>query len=279
MARLAPPDRDLAEAALAEPKPTVQPGSLSDGGWTATRVPDTGDIEEITTPSGIRLAGQDGVLLAFRHETYDAADICRHMDSYLTHREEWAILDHGKPGLEKATTAESAIWAPKFDDDSYTMPAQARRDLGAPARVDYSLQAEGDALILTLSLRGKRANRMPEAGFLHITPAASSDWRIRKMGLWHDSFVRRGGAHLHAAEAVLTTSGPHELTVELLDAALVGPCRSNFMTFLSDDPDWSQGLRVNLYNNKWGTNFPMWWEGDVRFRFRLRFDETSDASV
>lgn len=279
VARLTPPDRNLAEATLAEPKPTVQPGSLSDGGWTATRVPDTGDIEAITTPSGIRLAGQDGVLLAFRHETYDAADICRHMDSYLTHREEWAILDHGKPGLEMATTAESAIWAPKFDDDSYTMPARSRRDLGAPASVDYSLQAEGDALILTLSLRGKRANRMPEAGFLHITPAASSDWRIRKMGLWHDSFVRRGGAHLHAAEAVLTTSGPHELTVELLDAALVGPCRSNFMTFLSDEPDWSRGLRVNLYNNKWGTNFPMWWEGDVRFRFRLRFDETSDASV
>jgi hypothetical protein len=32
---------------------------------------------------------------------------------------------------------------------------------------------------------------------------------------------------------------------------------------------YAQGIRVNLYNNKWGTNFPMWWEGDGLFRFVL----------
>jgi hypothetical protein len=26
-------------------------------------------------------------------------------------------------------------------------------------------------------------------------------------------------------------------------------------------------MHFNLYNNVWGTNFPMWYEDDARFRF------------
>ena len=83
------------------------------------------------------------------------------------------------------------------------------------------------------------------------------------------SYVRRGGARLQAAEAVRSRGGTLWLTIELIDAALVGPVAGGFMPYVPDGPDWSQGLRVNLYNNKWGTNFPMWWEGQARFRFRL----------
>jgi hypothetical protein len=269
VANLAPPDRALAEAALAETDPVAPAGGLSDRGWSATLAPATGDVMEITAPSGARLTGQDGPLFAFRHESYDADDIRLHMDSYLMHGEEWAILDHGKPGLESARTAESGVWAPEPAQGGFTMPERARRALGAPDSVGYSLRADGDALILTLTLRGKPANRMSEAGFLHVTLAGAACWQVRKMGLWHDDYVRRGGARLHAAEAVRSCGGIPDVTIDLIDAALVAPVAGGFMPWLPDGPDWSQGLRVNLYNNKWGTNFPMWWEGEARFRFRL----------
>jgi hypothetical protein len=269
VARLAPSDRALAEAALATTEAEAQAGRLTDGGWSATADPATGDIAAITAPPGVRLTGQDGALFAFRHESYDADDIRRHMDSYLTHREAWAVLDHGKPGLENARTAVSAVWAPEPTRGGFTMPERARRDLGAPDGVAWDLRAEDDALILTLALSGKRASRLPEAGFLHVTPAGSPRWQVRKMGLWHDSHVRRGGARLQAAEAVRSRGGTPDVTIELVDAALVAPVAGGFMTYLPDRADWSQGLRVNLYNNKWGTNFPMWWEGEARFRFRL----------
>jgi hypothetical protein len=272
VAHLAPDDRALADAALAGTDPAAPAGSLSDGGWSATIAPATGDILEIGAPSGARLTGKDGPLFAFRHETYDSGDIRRHMDSYLMHGEEWAILDHGKPGLEVARTAESAVWAPEPAPGGFTMPERARRDLGAPSSVGYGLRADGDALILTLTLRGKPANRMPEAGFLHVMPAGSPCWQVRKMGLWHDSHVRRGGARLQAAEAVRSRGGALGLAIDLIDAALVAPVAGGFMPYLPDGPDWSQGLRVNLYNNKWGTNFTMWWEGEVRFRFRLTIE-------
>ena len=38
-------------------------------------------------------------------------------------------------------------------------------------------------------------------------------------------------------------------------------------TYLREIPDYGAGVRFNLYNNKWGTNFPRWWEGSVMFRF------------
>jgi hypothetical protein len=155
------------------------------------------------------------------------------------------------------------------------MPERARRDLGAPGSVAYDISADGDALILALTLRGKRANRMPEAGFLQITPAGRPGWQVRKMGLWHDTYVRRGSARLQAVEAVRCGSMTNGFTLELVDAALIGPVAGDFMSYVAEPPDWSQGLRVILYNNKWGTNFPMWWAGDAQFRFRLEIDAAS----
>lgn len=274
VARLAPPDQVSARAALAEVRGAPSGDRrLADAGWTATTDPATGDIAAMTAPSGVQLSGQDGSLFGFRHETYDAADVSRHIDSYLLHRAEWAILDHGKPGLAQAQTAQSAVWAPVQRGKGFTMPAPARRDLGAPSSVAYDLRAEGpNAAILTLILRLKRANRMPEAGFLHVTPRAGSGWQVRKMNLWHDSYVRRGGARLQAVEAVRATGEAARFTIDLIDAALVGPVEGGFMPYCAEAPDWSAGLRVNLYNNKWGTNFPMWWSGDMQFRFRLTLE-------
>ncbi len=34
-------------------------------------------------------------------------------------------------------------------------------------------------------------------------------------------------------------------------------------------PDLSLGWELNLHNNVWGTNFPMWFGDDARFRFRV----------
>jgi hypothetical protein len=274
VACLAPPDQALARAALAETRaaPAVN-RPPDDAGWTATIDPSTGDIAAIMAPSGAQLAGQDGSLFGFRHETYDAADVRSHMDSYLMHHQEWAILDHGKPGLAQAQTAQSAVWAPVPQGKGFTMPAQARRDLGAPASVAFHLRAEGPGVaLLTLILRGKRANRMPEAGFLHVTPRSGPAWQVLKMGLWHDRHVRRGGARLQAAQAVRSTADGTGFAIDLIDAALVGPVAGGFMPYSADSPDWSSGLRINLYNNKWGTNFPMWWSGDAQFRFRLRLE-------
>ena len=286
-AALGSADRAMADAALAElvppPPATPQPGTqLAHNGWSATLDATTGDIAQLTAPDGRVLAGAAGALLAYRHESYDWAALQRHLDTYLQHREQWAILDHDKPGLAGARTARTATFVPAhrgIGADGRTaiaeLPGDARAALGGPARHEMSIRGlDARRVAVTLVLRDKPANRMPEAGFLTLTPAEARNWSLRKMGLWHDTrnIARRGGGQLQAVEAVRTGLGADRLTVTLLDCALVGPASSPFLPFQPDVPDFDAGLRINLYNNKWGTNFPMWWEGTLAVRVVLTLD-------
>jgi hypothetical protein len=48
------------------------------------------------------------------------------------------------------------------------------------------------------------------------------------------------------------------------------PGAPSLMNFHDGQPPLRQGMHFNLYNNVWGTNFPMWWEGDFKARFQIR---------
>ena len=285
LSHLAPADRAAADIALAELTPSapaeLQSGgtTLESNGWIAELDGSTGDIARLTAPGGRRIEGADGTLIGYRHESYDWTELQRHLDSYLQHRDEWAILDHDKPGLGKARTARTAVFTPThlgIGADGRTaigeLPSEARNQLGGPARQELSIRGLSPHQVeVTLVLRDKPANRMPEAGFLTLTPADGENWSLRKMGLWHDggNVVRRGGGQLQAVEAVRVGTSAGRLEVALLDSALVAPAQAPFMPFQPDVPSYAGGVRVNLYNNKWGTNFPMWWEGTARFRVVL----------
>ncbi|HWV22219.1 MAG TPA: DUF5054 domain-containing protein [Devosia sp.] len=283
LAELDTADRQAADRVLSETtvlpaaEPTGMATNLSDGGWTADLDPATGSIAALIAPSGTPIAGKDGVLFGYTHESYDWTELQKHLDTYLQHRQEWAILDHDKPGLDRARTARTAAIAPVLEGTNEatsiaTLPAAAHAEIGAPARCDIALRGLGDRQAeITLTLRDKPANRMPEAGFFRFTPRGGEVWRLRKLGLWHDSaaIARGGGGQLQAVEAVETSANGQTLSLTLLDAALVAPVTAPFIPFEHERPDFSGGLRVNLYNNKWGTNFPMWWEGDAKFRFVL----------
>jgi len=252
---------------------------MADAGWQAEVDPTTGDLLSLSAPDGRVLAATTGSLLGFRHESYDHAALQAHLDSYLQHRLDWAVLDHDKPGLAGASTACHHHFAPlgagiaRGHVSLGTLPALAHDLLGAPASCAIALRGlDGDRVEVSLSLAGKPANRMPEAGFLHLG-SETAEPRLRKMGLWLDPgrIVPRGGGQLQAAEALRFVSGALRVQIDLLDAALVGPLHSPFMPYQPAPPDFTSGMRVNLYNNKWGTNFPMWVEGDMRFRFVLTF--------
>ncbi|MDP2782697.1 DUF5054 domain-containing protein [Devosia sp.] len=275
---LTPADRSSADAALAElipPAPaTPLPGSvLRDKGWTAELDASTGDIARLTAPDGTVVAGMAGSLLGYRHESYDSRELQRHLDSYLQHREDWAILDHDKPGLETARTARTAAFTPAhlgIAPDGRTaiaeLPAEARERLGGPGRHELAIRGlDTHRVEITLVLRDKPANRLPEAGFVSLTPAGAQHWQLQKLGIWNDghNIARRGGGQLQAVAAVRAQLGDRQLTATLLDSALVAPAAAPFMPFQPAVPDYEQGLRLNLYNNKWGTNFPMWWEGEL----------------
>jgi hypothetical protein len=285
VAELRAADKARAEAAWAPLVPETVPGTseamrgpIEIAGWSVSIDPTTGDIAGLNSPGG-GLTGANGSLAGYRYESYDASDMTRHLDSYLTNRPDWAILDHDKPGLDKSATAKSAEWRPSLaqvtrGDRSISvlaeMSAEAVRDLGAPQRVELVLEPIDEVrLQLSVVLRSKSPNRMPEASFLTFAPESAGDWRYRKMGVWQDPrrTAPRGGGQLQAVEEVAARTGGQGFTITPLDTPLVAPLDWPFMSFNTSPPDFGAGIRFNLHNNKWGTNFPMWWGGDFVARF------------
>jgi hypothetical protein len=281
MAKLDPDDLGLAADALAELEVPPVPQGLQSGAtglrvgdWQIEIDPVSGAIVRLVAPDGREIVGRDGTLMGFAYRSYDASDMATHLDTYLTDRPEWAILDHDKPGLINAASARSERFVPTLvgvDDREdgavivASLPELAHQTLGAPKQVEYWLAADGDRLQVTLVLRDKPANRMPEAGFFQFTPEEDTAWAFEKLGLVQpaDRVATHGGGQLQA----IFEASCDGLAIAPLDTPLVGPADWPFMRYNPERPDFSAGLAFNIFNNKWGTNFPMWWEGDFAARF------------
>jgi hypothetical protein len=248
----------------------------------------SGGVSSIDFPNGRTLKAGNGFLGALSYESYDGQDYADYKDSYLTMRAHWGEQDHGKPGLENAKSARSETFHPDWlgigvDEtgqavSKFRFDAGATTELGAPSACELRYRfVDQDTLEVTVCYFDKPANRMPEASFLSFAPAVDpGNWRFQKLGYQIDptDVVRDGNRQLHAVESVECETGEGGRVVFTpLDSPLVGPAETPFLLFFRGDVSMKSGIRFCLHNNKWGTNFPMWSEGDFVFRFYVSAPE------
>ncbi len=109
---------------------------------------------------------------------------------------------------------------------------------------------------------GQKANRLPQAYWFKWKGLEESEWEIRKLGQWI-----KADEVLYSPLLAATDFGVRnrQVTIESLDAPLVAPYGRRLLDVKA--PDDRQDLYINLYNNIWGCNHPMWYDDDSRFRF------------
>ncbi len=227
----------------------------------------------------------------FAYQTFSEADYTRFLSQYLTIQSWWAPQDFGKPGLDKYP-AQSRTWLPVSHIAHAGRTAHGVRlvsELAMPEAGDaapfvawprqmvmeLTLPDDDPAVHLQFQWFGKEANRLPEALWLSFQPvAANTDgWRLDKAGQPVNPLdvVSRGGRSFHA---VTRGASYHDAQggfhLQTLDAPLIAPGRRRLLDFDNRPPDMAGGLHVNLFNNTWGTNYVMWMDDDMRFRFVLR---------
>jgi len=144
---------------------------------------------------------------------------------------------------------------------------------------------DSDQIDISLNWKNKEANRIPEASWMMFNFALEKDTPcyLNKMGEYISPYevVENGNRALHAVWkdikcSVYNNSGnpkTMELVLESLEAPLVSIGNPRILEFDQTNPDISEGIYINLHNNLWGTNFPMWYEDDGFFRFKLTFRE------
>ena len=250
--------------------------------------PATGAINRlIDQQTGFTWADDQHPLALLRYERFGSDDYARFWEQYNRNRDNpevvaWAIEDFTKPGL---LVADHPVWQPHVttaDQDGSTraifvldFPSDAQ-EFGAPRQLCLNYTLSEDSLNVTLSWFDKPACRLPEAFWLSFQPNAANEdgWRFEKIGRRIDprDVVSRGARTLHAIDQRITyQDGARGFELASLDAPLVAPGQPSLLDFHNRVPEMRGGVHVNLYNNVWGTNFPMWFEDDAQFRFTLRF--------
>jgi hypothetical protein len=245
----------------------------------------------VRSDGALRIPGAAGAFLgALSYEVFGAADYARFQRQYLTEPENtgmWAPQDFGKPGLAKVlqrgrswkaqvVRVSAAADGRRMVIDS-AFPAEAASDFGAPRRLRTVVTLEEDgAIAFDLQWFDKPASRIPEALWFSFRPPVGLDarWGLHKLGGAVDplDIVRNGSRHLHIVQDGVTaedSSGSWHFSSP--DAALVAPGKPSLLDFNNEQPGpTADGIYFNLFNNIWGTNFPMWYGDDARFRFKVR---------
>lgn len=231
----------------------------------------------------------------YRYETFSKANYDRWFEEYLenirvTHP--WSEGDFGKPGMEFALPKpvhqlhspilQSLQHISSCSEDQVIvrliMPSNTVKDTGAPKELvlKYIFSKSCDLIDVSLLWKDKKAFRLPEAGWMSIGLVVDNPnhWELGKMGQWISPLfvVKNGNRNMHAVnEGVryLGTDGHVQITT--LDAPLVCPGEPRLLQFDQTFAPLDGGMHFNLHNNVWGTNFPMWVEGDAQFRFTLEW--------
>lgn len=235
-------------------------------------------------------AGRSTVTVFPSYQTFSEADYERYLHQYVRDLEKhrsWIMPDLSKPGIDAAgaksdlyRAALKRCWQ-RTDDDgitvisNWTLPAEARKRYGAPAEIQavFHLAEDSGKVDLDLSWFGKKACRMPEATWLSFQTSIgpAQRWTLRKMGREIDprDVVENGNRALHGIDdAAICRAGKRTFVLRSLDAPLVAPGTPSLLDFPNRQPS-TQAVHFCLQTNVWGTNFPMWLEDDMRYRFIL----------
>ncbi len=242
--------------------------------------------------TGRQWASDEHLLGQVRYELFAQSDYDRFWNQYVKAAEQsrgWASLDYCKPGVDQYIKTHQS-WSPRLDalyirqDDQgisflldLSLP-ESCTTLGAPRYLTLELTAPRDEPIIKLNLQWteKQATRLPEALWFSFHPIISDPqgWSFTKVGttITPLEVVSRGNRTLHAVDQDVVYQGVEgTFILETLDAPLIAPGKPSLLDFPDEQPDLFGGIHCNLYNNVWGTNFPMWYGEETRFRFVLRF--------
>lgn len=268
----------------------------------------TASAQETYTVEGYKLAfGVDGSLVhlsdkngkvwvdashpfgVYAYETFGTEDYARYFRTYMqnlpfTHP--WSDADFNKPGFEFVRPLPThQLYEPILTDVQrisggrfllrLRMPAEAHELYGAPKELEllYGFESDG-GIDVSLQWFGKEANRLPEASWFSCALKVDNPnlWMMDKIGLPVSSLrvVKDGNRNLHALDRGVSYEGADgRAFIETLDSALAAPGQKRLLQFDNSFVSLDKGWHFNLHNNIWGTNFPMWYGEDAKFRFRL----------
>lgn len=223
------------------------------------------------------------------YQMYDSHDYDRYLDHYLRARYGWALDDLGKTGLDSSKAVSVSLPAKVIQKETtkkkggtdylYELAFPAREGVDArayPEKMYAHVFADkkGRKAEVEVTIWNKPAVRLPEAYWLSFEADDILSIVAEKIGQPVDllDVVEKGNRQMHGIDRyvdLITSAGTIRIWSETAFLVNVGEARG--INYSTNYPDKRGGIHFNLNNNLWGTNFSMWDEGSLTYRFTLEW--------
>ncbi|OUO49922.1 DUF5054 domain-containing protein [Parabacteroides sp. An277] len=223
------------------------------------------------------------------YQMYDSHDYDRYLDHYLRARYGWALDDLGKTGLDSSKAVSVSLPAKVIQKETtkkkggtdylYELAFPAREGVDArayPEKMYAHVFADkkGRKAEVEVTIWNKPAVRLPEAYWLSFEADDILSLVAEKIGQPVDllDVVEKGNRQMHGIDRyvdLITSAGTIRIWSETAFLVNVGEARG--INYSTNYPDKRGGIHFNLNNNLWGTNFSMWDEGSLTYRFTLEW--------
>lgn len=255
---------------------------LTAGKWQL-KISSTGAIEKLA-------CGGDEVIrentacaaeyIGFNDDDYDFW--LNHYSRDIEKNAHWAISDFSRPLLKYVKGKYPSGRFPYRLNGAYQTGADqvladlqcdqsVCEELGAPRQIQILYTLKENGLTTELSWFGKDANRLTEAIYYHLMPA-NGKFELKKIGEWIDPYdiVDNGGKNIHAVQCARLKTDKGSYIFKNCHAPLLSPGKGKILHYDNKvDSIAENGITYILQNNVWGTNFPLWYEENARFIFRI----------
>ncbi len=208
-------------------------------------------------------SGDCPVLLSW--ELFDNRDMQRYKEQYFEADCDWGDWDNLKVGLPdyEGMTVEASVRKVYAKENKKLYILGYNEALTKEHGLPY-YAVEMDGTYCSVKMLGKRASRLPQALWLKFK-GMKEDWSFTKLGckVMPDEIV---GSPLITAMDGTVSNGEKE--IYSFDAPLIAPYGRRLLHY--GEERGKQDLYFNLYNNIWNTNFPLWYDDDIEYRFEIK---------
>jgi catechol 2,3-dioxygenase-like lactoylglutathione lyase family enzyme len=222
----------------------------------------------------------------YRYDIFSRREIVEYLKSYAYDLEPWFIADFGRPGYPEVPhrTFTGRASEPRIERGpgwgavitNFPQACESVEEMGNPAVVTQTitLHEESRWVDLEYRLTGKDESPLLEAGHVVFPFAARRPrYAVNKTGAVIDpstDIARGANRLLHSCERwVDVEDGRAGILVIPFDSPLFSIGSMAIEQFDGDALPGDPVLYFNLFNTQWGTNFPQWVGGDLRYRFRF----------
>lgn len=231
----------------------------------------------------------DGMLKvhSISYQMFNSKDYDQFLNRYLRARYGWALDDIGKTGLDQSHAVSLSLRACIINQtvqkerkgtrviSELAFPKEKRIDervYPEKMQVNCFLYKNNKKADIALTVFQKPAVRLPEAYWISFKAENILSIVAEKLGSRVDlsDVVERGNRQMHGIDRYVdlkTSSGTIRIWSEAAFLVNVGEARG--LSYSTEYPDKEEGIHFNLSNNLWGTNFSMWNEGSLTYRFTV----------